>query len=250
MSDSLANAVSQELADVARIWPDCDTTARTVLRGLADEHGFSRPVGHITKFEGDDATAIYLVKSGWLLVSKSLEDGQRQIIDIVLAGQFLDPGSADCSVSAFEVQALTDIEVAVIPRDAWERAAQKNAELHRLFHTDLRSALSRMSERMLRLGKGTAENIIAYALFELCLRSTRKNMVEGVMFHIPMTQQQLGDFCGLSAVHICRTLRRFSRIGLLDVTDHMNIVVRDVDSLAEIAEIDPADLRQEIVPAI
>ena len=247
MSDSLAAAVSQELADVARICPDCDGTARTNLQALADEHMFTRPVGHITKFQGDDATAIYLVKSGWLLASKSLEDGQRQIIDIVLAGQFLDPGSADCSVSAFEVQALTEIEVAVIPRDAWERAAQVNADLHRLFHRDLRSAMSRMSERMLRLGKGTAENIIAYALFELCLRSTRAQMVEGVSFHIPMTQQQLGDFCGLSAVHICRTLRRFSRIGLLDVTDHMNIVVHDVDSLAEIAEVDPTSLCQEIV---
>ncbi len=249
MSDSLETAVSLELADVARICPDCDMTARTVLQGLAGEHGFIRPVGHITKLEGDDATAIYLVKSGWLLVSKSLEDGQRQIIDIVMAGQFLDPGSADCKVSAFEVQALTDIEVAVIPRNAWERAALKNAELHRLFHSDLRSALSRMSGRMLRLGKGTAENIIAYTLFELCLRSTRNNMVGGVMFHIPMTQQQLGDFCGLSAVHICRTLRRFSRIGLLDVTDHMNFVVWDVHKLAEIAEVDPAALRREVVAA-
>ncbi|MFA8385677.1 MAG: Crp/Fnr family transcriptional regulator [Pelagibaca sp.] len=249
MSDSLVAAVSKDLADVARMRPDCDGLARTALQALADEHAFSRPVGHITKFQGDDATVIYLVKSGWLLASKSLEDGQRQIIDIVLAGQFFDPGSADSNVSAFEIQALTDIEVAVIPRDTWERAAQDNAELHRLFNSDLRSAMSRISERMLRLGKGTAENIIAYTLFELCLRSTCKDMVEGATFHIPMTQQQLGDFCGLSAVHICRTLRRFSRIGLLDVTDHMNIVVHDLTSLAEIAEVDPISLRQEIVPA-
>jgi CRP/FNR family transcriptional regulator, anaerobic regulatory protein len=68
-------------------------------------------------------------------------------------------------------------------------------------------------------------------------------------FHIPMTQQQLGDFTGLSAVHICRTLRRLQRAGILTVTDHMNVVIHNLDALAKIAGIDPGSLHQQIVPA-
>jgi CRP-like cAMP-binding protein len=111
------------------------------------------------------------------------------------------------------------------------------------------AARSRISERMLRLGKAPAETTIAYTLCELCLRSSKRGLVEGAEFHIPMTQQQLGDLCGLSAVHICRTLRRLERKGVLSVTDHMDIVVHDMETMAGIAEIDPEALRQAIIPA-
>jgi CRP-like cAMP-binding protein len=111
------------------------------------------------------------------------------------------------------------------------------------------AAISRMTERMLRLGKGTAESIIAFALCELWLRTTQQGLFDGGAFHIPMTQQQLGDLCGLSAVHICRTLRRLERANVLTVTNHMDIVVHDVDRLAAIAEIDAEALRKEIIPA-
>ena len=108
--------------------------------------------------------------------------------------------------------------------------------------------MTRMSERMLRLGKGDAESIIAFALCELCLRSTGLSLREVEEFHIPMTQQQLGDLCGLSSVHICRTLRRMARNGILNVRNHMDVTIHDVDTLAEIAEIDPDELRKEIMP--
>jgi CRP-like cAMP-binding protein len=110
------------------------------------------------------------------------------------------------------------------------------------------AALARISERVLRLGKAPAETMIAFVLFELCLRSSAQCLY-GKEFHIPMTQQQLGDLCGLSAVHICRTLRRLGRNGVLSVTDHMKVTIHDVDELTRIADIDIEALQKEIVAA-
>jgi CRP-like cAMP-binding protein len=83
----------------------------------------------------------------------------------------------------------------------------------------------------------------------LCLRSTEQGLVDGNGFHIPLTQQVLGDFVGLSSVHVSRTLRRLRRQKVLETGDHLDIVVHDVDRLAQIAEVDLDDLRAQIIPA-
>ena len=102
---------------------------------------------------------------------------------------------------------------------------------------------------MLRLGKSCAETRIAYVLIELCLRLSACAQPAGdCAFHVPLGQQQLGDFIGLSSVHVCRTLRRLSRQGIITTGDHMDIEIHDLTALTELAGVDLADLRTEIIP--
>ena len=55
---------------------------------------------------------------------------------------------------------------------------------------------------------------------------------------------------GLSSVHVCRTLRRLERSGIIDVDDHIDVKILDIDALAELAQIDPVRLAQEATPAL
>jgi CRP-like cAMP-binding protein len=222
--------------------------APEVLRILS-AHGQRRAPKTILTLEGENAPEIFLVRSGWLAVSKSLENGQRQLLDVVLPGEVIDSGSADHSVSTMQVEALSDVRFSAIPKGAWSRLLDDNADVRRAYARQRSATISRMGERMLRLGKGSAESRIAYAIIELCVRSRETACCTCGDLHIPMTQQQLGDFTGLSAVHICRTLRRLQGAGILSVTEHMKIVIHDMDALAKSAGIDPASLQQQIVPA-
>lgn len=227
---------------------DAGSHAGHRLSILINAHLQKRAAGTVLKLEGETNGSVYLVLSGWICVSKSMVDGHRQIVDIVLPGGVLEPATADISTSGVEIQALTDVTCAVIPREIWQRFVDANPELGLMLQREIGAAMTRMSERMLRLGKGTAESIIAFVFCELCLRSTGLSLWEVRKFHIPMTQQQLGDLCGLSSVHICRTLRRFKRNGVLDVRDHMEVTFHDIDTLADIAQIDPDALQNELVP--
>ena len=228
-------------------WLTAKDDAQSTLNALIAAYRRDRPAGTILKLEGDDTASVLMVLSGWLLASKSLNDGQRQIIDITLPGGILEPASANPGLSALEVETLTDVSLAAIPRARWRDACTDYREIEELNHRVQGAAMARRAERMMRLGKAPAESVIAFALCELCLRSTVHGLVEGVTFHIPMTQQLLGDFCGLSAVHICRTLRRLERNEVLSVTNHMNIVIYDMEAMADIAEIDIDALREEII---
>lgn len=221
--------------------------ATAAFRALIDASLQEVPADRRLEIASDSTTHIYFVRAGWLIVSKSTLEGHRQIVDFLLPGQILDPGSAQATHTSTDLSTLTDATLALIPRADWARLPQDHPSVQAHFDRRLAASYSRIAERMLRLGQGRAETRIAHALCELRLRSTELGLVEDAPFHIPLTRQVLGDFAGLSSVHVSRTFRRLRRQGLMSHGDHMDIVIHDIDRLAEIAEIDPVDLRRAII---
>lgn len=216
---------------------------RQVLKAYRRGHR----AGTVLKVEAEENAAIYYILSGWLALSKSTEDGQRQIIDVILPGEIVHPTSADGHSSWIQIESLSYATVAAVPQTEWSKLQAMDPALRQIETTTVAAALSRMSERMLRLGKGTAESRIAYALIEIGMRLTAITEGEACDYHLPMTQQDLGDFVGLSSVHVCRTLRRLRRSGVISTEDHMDITIHDLDRLAGIAEVDLECLRAEII---
>lgn len=211
-----------------------------------DKRGVAQ--GTILRAEGDESPVRFHVVEGWLAVSKSLKDGEQQILEFVLPGETCDPTSADGRTSYAEIRALCDAAVISIDRKIWARLLRDRPEL--LEDESVRdiAARVRQSERMLRLGKSSAETRISYVLIEFCLRLSARRPGHDCAFHVPLGQQQLGDFIGLSSVHVCRTLRRLTRQGIITTGDHMDITIHDVPALAELAGVDVAALRAEIIP--
>lgn len=213
--------------------------ARADLHALIKAHRFCRLRGTILKVEADECRCDYFLLSGWMASSKSTLDGHRQIIDILLPGEALDPTLGEGKSSAVQIETLGNVDYAAVSAAACafrhHGCGGPDDKLGPIEHV-----------RELCLGKGSAASMIAFALCELCVRSAPSGLIEGKTYHIPMTQAQLGDFCGLSAVHVCRTVRRFKRNRILEATDHMDIVIRDLEALAEIAEIDPDTLHHDV----
>lgn len=232
-----------------RAWTAPFPRASGELRRFMNAHKHGVRAGSVLRMEGADSAGSYCVLTGWLAISKSMENGARQIIDVILPGEVMDPSSADGLTTSFQIEALSYATVAFIPRALWSRLRDTDPEIRHLETSTVAAALSRMSQRMLRLGKGTAESRIAYAMIELCMRLGAVGGGANDVCHLPLTQQDLGDFVGLSAVHVCRTLRRLSRTGVITVADHMDLTIHDIDALAAIAGVDPQRLRGEIISA-
>jgi len=205
--------------------------------------------GTVAKFEGDASQARFCVLSGWLAATKSLPEGERQIVEFVLPGETYDPTGADGRTSFVELEALSKVLVAVIDAPKWARLLNDLPDLRRAERLRDVAARARQSERLLRLGKASAETRIAYVLIEFCMRMTAIGATdEHGAFHIPLGQQHLAEFTGLSSVHVCRTLRRLTRGGLVTTGDHMDIEIHDVAALADLASVDLEALRREIIP--
>lgn len=229
-------------------WAEAGSEAALAFERLSDSH--LRDVARNVSLElaSDTTSVCYFVLDGWLVVSKSTEDGQRQIVDFVLPGEVFNPGSAERDQSSTDLAALTRARISVIPQNSWQQLLQRFPEIQKISNRRTAASYSRIAERLLRIGQSHAEARLAYAICELCLRSTELGLVDGNRFHLPLTQQVLGDFVGLSSVHVSRTLRRLRRQGVLETGEQMDIVIRDVDRLAEFAEADLDDLRAQIIP--
>ncbi|MCK8465518.1 Crp/Fnr family transcriptional regulator [Aliiroseovarius sp. S1339] len=203
--------------------------------------------GQIIVQEDDFADHSILLLEGWLALSKMLPDGETQIIDVMLPGDFALIGATNAPVAACSVDALSDARfIAVRPAQA-NGPEPEMAKLRELVAGEIVRSQARVAEILLRTGKGAAANRIAYALLEFYVRLDAAGLVEDNRFAFPMTQHKIGEFTGLSNVHVCRTMRLFERDGIIAHPTNTDIVLNNVDALCEIAGIDLKTFQHEIL---
>jgi len=204
--------------------------------------------GDIIAHQGDTSSFFMLVLEGWIALFKSLDDGETQIVDLLIDGDFALVTSSAAEIIPYSVEALEDVRYLAFSKDMVNGPEPEAAILRSHLAATITVTQSRTAELLLRVGHASAETRICFALLELYLRLEEIGKVEGASFHIPMTQKHLGQFTGLSNVHVSRTLRRLARNGLLRTSARTNIEIRDIEAVCRIAELDMEELRAEIIP--
>ena len=89
----------------------------------------------------------------------------------------------------------------------------------------------RLHNWVIALGRGSAIERIATLMLDFRGRLIQAGIGNGDQFHLPMTQEQIGDHLGLTLVHVNRTLRRLREDGILTVRSGL-VQIHDVDALA------------------
>lgn len=216
------------------------------LHALLAAHQRHYKAGSLVKIEADESQSIYVVMEGWASISKSLSEGQTQIIDFGLPGDFFDLTSVDGKTVAIGLEVITECSIAAVPVTDWIAFEQSAPEFAKVNLMEAAAIRTRVAERMLRLGRGKAEERLAYALLELGIRTGAMHDDKIECYHMPVTQQQLGEFMGLTSVHVCRTLRRMERQGFLKTSDHIDLCICDQAALEDLAGISTETLAQAI----
>ncbi|WP_341864185.1 Crp/Fnr family transcriptional regulator [Gymnodinialimonas sp. 57CJ19] len=197
--------------------------------------------------EDDFADHSMLFLEGWVAFSKMLPDGETQIIDVMLPGDFALVGAARAPVAACSVEALSDVRnINIRPGDP-NGPEPEMAELREMLSAEIVRTQSRTSELLLRLGQSSSANRIAYALLEFYVRLEAVGLTEGACFDFPMTQHKIGEFTGMTNVHVSRTMRRLERDEIISYPTPGRITLTDLDSLCDIAKIDLNAFRREIL---
>ncbi len=185
--------------------------------------------------EGTDSPECLIVVSGWIAPFKLLRDGRRQLLDLLLDGDGIRLCRDVYGRAHLSVTALTDACVL-------EGRARELARSGALAHPGEPCAAPvfaeqqrRMMERMAVLGHGRAVERLSACLLDLWQRQCERGNIEGRSCPMPIRQSDLGDAVGLTAVHVCRTLMIFRRLGLLDFAGG-RMTVFDPGRLASIAD--------------
>ena len=187
--------------------------------------------------EGQVDAPLYTLLHGWAFRFKTLSDGRRQILNFLLAGDFIGVQQKMGDGAAHGVVTLSDALFCVFQRDAlWELHRQQPAMGFNITWLTAHEE-SVVDDNLLSVGRRSAEERIATLLVLLFKRAAALQADDGAGgVPFPLTQQHVADALGLSLVHTNKTLRKLERRGLHKIDDG-RLHLRDVKALTRLADL-------------
>lgn len=172
---------------------------------------------------------------------KLLPDGARQIVSLQIPGDFVDLHGFVLKPIDHAVAAASAARVGWVAHTAIGGLLDQHPRLAQALMWDmaLDGAISR--EWLATMGRRSAYEQLAHLFCELYFRMDWAGRLENGGFALELTQAELGDACGLSTVHINRSLQALRKDGLIIFESH-RLTIPDVDALVRVADFDPAYL--------
>jgi CRP-like cAMP-binding protein len=202
------------------------------------------PADAIVIRAGQVLTFSVLLLEGIMCRYKDLSDGQRQITELHVPGDFADLHSFTLKRLDHNIMTITPCRIGIVPHIALERITEQYPHLTRLlwFTTNLDAAIHREWE--VSLGRRTAVSRIAALFCEMKLRLELVGRTEGMSYDLDLTQTDLAECVGLTPIHVNRTLKELRERGLV-LFKSGRVTIHDWEGLADVAEFDPAYLYLE-----
>jgi len=159
----------------------------------------------VRAFEPMDYSTILV--SGLACRQKDLRDGRRQITELHVAGDFTDLHSFTLKYLEHDIATLSDCRFAIVPHDRLREITERFPHLARVywFATNLDAAIHR--EWSVSLGRRSALARMAHLFCELYVRLDLVDLTHDGGYDLPLTQAELADTLGMTAVHANRTLQ-------------------------------------------
>lgn len=188
--------------------------------------------------ERELATQTCVMLSGFSVRSKLVASGHRQIVAIHMKGEAVDLQNSLLKVADHSVEMLTPGKVAAIPREAVVELTLARPKVGHAMWIDTLVDASIFREWIANIGRRDAFTRIAHILCEFALRLRSAGLGNDLGYELPMTQEQLADSTGLTAVHVNRTLKALTKEGLIIRPNPRIIRIADWRKLAEAGDFD------------
>lgn len=182
-------------------------------------------------------TVSTLLLEGLMARYKDLSEGQRQITELHIPGDFVDLHSFTLKHLDHAILTLTRCKVAIVPHANLERITERFPHLTRVlwFTTNLDACIAREGE--VSLGRRTAIQRTAHLFCELRIRLSIVGLTDGNSYPLDVTQIELAECLGLTAVHVNRVLKELRERGIMEFRGG-RVTILDLAELERVADFD------------
>jgi len=184
--------------------------------------------------EGERPRYVHLMVDGWACRYKALTDGRRQVVAFFVPGDFCDLNVYVLKEMDHSIGAITRLSVADISRDEMDELTSSQPRITQALWWEELVTNSIQREWTLNIGQRTAYERIAHLLVELFLRLRSVKLTNGDSCDFPITQTDIADATGLTAVHVNRTLQELRRDGLI-ILERKRLRIPDLKRLKDAA---------------
>ena len=230
------------LLKIGRYFTPSPSEVLAVKKLLGIRHRYAARIEMLEDIE--KGHPLFVLNEGWGYSFKDLPNGLRQIVDFILPGDFFGLGSVFLKGSGLGFASTTPIEVASISSQSLLAMSRQWPRLGGaiLWSASLEGSIA--GERLIGLGRRSAAARVAHLLLELSVRLRFIGQGSPSGFLCPITQHDLANALGLTAIHVNRVLRDLRQLGLV-VFRNSEVEFLDHAGLVELADFDPAYLGQD-----
>jgi CRP-like cAMP-binding protein len=201
--------------------------ALQALEALASTASYGR--GQTVYGPNDPADHWYRVVVGMARKCMVTADGQRQIVDFLLPGDFF--GLVNRQEHRFAVEAVSNSTVvARYPRRHAELLADADPRLGRRLRELAFETAARLQARMLMLGRKSALDKVAAFLIEMA--DCPSDGPDDVLM-LRMSRYDIGDYLALSSETVSRTLTELQQRGMVEFRGRHRLRIVDRGTLEE-----------------
>lgn len=165
--------------------------------------------------EGETASKLHFILSGWMERYSIIEDGRRQITELLLPGDICGREALTGRRMASHYGTISVTRLAEIEPDRFLQLLQASGRLLTAFVGLLNASDLAARSWIVSLGQRTALERFSHFICEIHDRLSLTGEVRDRSFEFPLRQSDLAALLGMSTVHVNRTFQEIRERGLI-----------------------------------
>lgn len=183
---------------------------------------------------GTEHPYVYRLVSGWVCRTRLLADGRNQFILIFLPGDLFGIKSMFISRHPDSVRAVSDVTLERVHYKILHDSYVRDSDVATRCTWQVMEEERRLHSWVVGLGQGSAEERVALLFMDFRGRLITAGVLpaDALVYDMPLTQGELADHLGITAVHVNRVLKEFRDSGIVTVRDG-HVSITNLDLLAQ-----------------
>ena len=179
--------------------------------------------------DGDNAVALYAVRSGCVKTMAESANGEEQIVGFHLPGEICGLDGFGEGVHTCNAVALETSSICELPLDKLESYCARIPGLQRQMRRIMGKEVSSDHKLLLLLGKMTSEERLASFLLSLSSRMHERQW-SAEAFNLNMPRQDIANYLGMAVETVSRLFASFQSQKIIEV-DRRHITILDMKRL-------------------
>lgn len=178
--------------------------------------------------------AIFRLRAGWTCQFRDLCNGRGAIIDVYLPGDVIGLDTFLRTQRLDGFLTLTSVKLDVIPAEdkLFDLLTDPCIALYLLWLLGQRQR--RTDRRLAAFAGHEAQVRLALMVLDFYTRLRSRSLITGLSYNLPMTQLQIGNYLGLTSVHVNRVLRSLRDEHVINLEKNC-VTIFDLERLTRLA---------------
>jgi CRP/FNR family transcriptional regulator, anaerobic regulatory protein len=176
---------------------------------------------------------LYRLRAGWAYRFRDLSNGSRAIVDIHLPGDLIGLDTVLCSKPVTNVRCLTTAAVDIIVTEQGLKGVIASRAVALYLSWLAAERLERADQQLASISCLDARGRIAIMVLDFYQRLESQKLITEFSFNLPLTQNHIGSYLGVTVVHINRVIRALRHAGIVNIEKHF-VTIYDLQALKDL----------------